>query len=164
MPINPLLLGLLGATGIFIASICLVLAALCRKHYGKHCHRTDGATKHVPMEAVIAADDLIIDGSVTGIRSPATPDTALTESIRNGTSIEDTDPDIIRNQYGNKNHFNYESTINANFILERRTGLGFTKVYQPPGSREEEDNDEEHEYNFKHVAKEAHLPNQTVSL
>ncbi|KAK5647878.1 hypothetical protein RI129_002770 [Pyrocoelia pectoralis] len=97
------------------------------------------------MEAVIAADDLIIDGSVTGVRSPTTPDTGLTESIRNGTSVEDTDPDIIRNQY------------------ERRSGLGFTKIYQLPNTREDEDNEEEVEdYDFKHVAKDTHIPNQTV--
>lgn len=103
MPVSPLFLGLLGAAGILAAGVCLVLAALCRRHYARPCHRPDGATKHVPMEAVIAADDLIIDGSVTGVRSPATPDTALTESIRNGPSVEDTDPDIIRNQYGKLN-------------------------------------------------------------
>ncbi|KAF5299126.1 hypothetical protein FQR65_LT09484 [Abscondita terminalis] len=145
IPVSPLFLGLLGAAGILAAGVCLVLAALCRRHYSRPCHRPDNNTKHVPMEAVIAADDLIIDGSVTGVRSPTTPDTALSESIRNGTSVEDTDPDIIRNQY------------------ERRSGLGFTKIYQLPNTREDEENEEEtDDYDFKHVAKETHIPNQTM--
>jgi hypothetical protein len=38
------------------------------------------------------------------------------------------------------------------------------KVYEPPGSREEDDiEDEGEEYDFRHVAKETHIPNQTVS-
>lgn len=102
MSVSPLLIALLGAAGILTAGICLVLGALCRRHYGtRSCHqRANSTTKHVPMEAVIAAEDLIIDGSVTGVRSPATPDTLFTETIRNGASVEDCDPDIIRNQYG----------------------------------------------------------------
>lgn len=164
---NPLFLGLLAAAGILAAGVCLVLAALCRKHYARPCRRAENNTKHVPMEAVIAADDLIIDGSVTGVRSPATPDTALTESIRNGTSVEDTDPDIIRNQYGRiyRKYLCSARNFLCNPVSERRTGLGFTKVYQLPTSREDEEIDEEYEdYDFKHVAKEIHNPNQNVSL
>lgn len=53
------------------------------------------------MEAVINADDLIVDGSVTGVRTPVSTDHVFTaEAVRNGSSIEATDPDIIRNQYG----------------------------------------------------------------
>jgi hypothetical protein len=101
MPVSPLIMGLLGTAGVLATGVCLVLAALCRRHYSRPCPRPEGGTKHVPMEAVIAADDLIVDGSVTGVRTPATPDAAITaEAVRNGTSIEATDPDIIRNQYG----------------------------------------------------------------
>ncbi|XP_063921437.1 contactin-1 [Zophobas morio] len=146
MPVSPLIMGLLGTAAVLATGVCLVLAALCRRHYSRPCPRPEGGTKHVPMEAVIAADDLIVDGSVTGVRTPATPDAAITaEAVRNGTSVEATDPDIIRNQY------------------ERRPTLGFMKVYEPPGSREEEDiEDEGEEYDFRHVAKETHIPNQTV--
>lgn len=53
------------------------------------------------MEAVIGADDVIVDGSVTGVRTPLTPVSSLTpEAYRNGASVEGSDPDIIRNQYG----------------------------------------------------------------
>lgn len=102
MPVSPLILGLLGTAGILTAGVCLVLAALCRRHYAKPCRRTDdSATKHVPMEAVIGVDDVIVDGSVTGVRTPLTPVSSLTpEAYRNGASVEGSDPDIIRNQYG----------------------------------------------------------------
>lgn len=102
MPVSPLILGLLGTAGILTAGVCLVLAALCRRHYAKPCRRTDDSTtKHVPMEAVIGADDVIVDGSVTGVRTPLTPVSSLTpEAYRNGASVEGSDPDIIRNQYG----------------------------------------------------------------
>lgn len=101
MPVSPLIMSLLGTAGILTAGVCLVLAALCRRHYAKPCRRTDDNTKHVPMEAVIAADDLIVDGSVTGVRSPLTPVSSFaSETYRNGTSVEGSDPDIIRNQYG----------------------------------------------------------------
>lgn len=54
------------------------------------------------MEAVINADDLIVDGSITGVRTPnsSIEHTITAEAIRNGNTIEATDPDIIRNQYG----------------------------------------------------------------
>lgn len=54
------------------------------------------------MEAVINADDLIVDGSITGLRisSGSIEHTITAEAVRNGNSIEATDPDIIRNQYG----------------------------------------------------------------
>lgn len=103
MPVSPLIMGLLGTTGILATGVCLVLAALCRKHYSRPCHRSDnGGTKHVPMEAVIAAEDLIVDGSITGVRTPVTPNEPITadSAIRNGNSLEATDPDIIKNQYG----------------------------------------------------------------
>lgn len=101
MPVSPLILGLLGTAGILTAGVCLVLAALCRRHYAKPCRRSDDSTKHVPMEAVIGADDILVDGSVTGVRSPLTPVPSLApEAYRNGTSVEGSDPDIIRNQYG----------------------------------------------------------------
>lgn len=101
MPVSPLILGLLGTAGILAAGVCLVLAALCRRHYARPCHRPDSTTtKHVPMEAVIAADDLLVDGSITGVRSPTTSDATITEPLRNGAPTEGSDPDIIRNQYG----------------------------------------------------------------
>ncbi|CAH0550173.1 unnamed protein product [Brassicogethes aeneus] len=132
--------------GILATGVCLVLAALCRRHYSRPCHRNDGGTKHVPMEAVINADDLIVDGSITGVRTPVLQDQVFTaEAVRNGSSVEATDPDIIRNQY------------------ERRPTHGFMKVYEPPGSREDDEIDEEsEEYDFRRVAKESHIPNQTV--
>ncbi|KAJ8981819.1 hypothetical protein NQ317_007405 [Molorchus minor] len=144
-PLAPLIMGLLGTAGILATGVCLVLAALCRRHYGRPCRRPDNGTKHVPMEAVIAADDLIVDGSITGVRTPLTPEQVImAEPTRNCNSIEGSDPDIIRNQY------------------ERRP-MGFMKVYEPPGSREEEDlEDEGEEYDFRHVAKETQNPNQTV--
>lgn len=50
-------------------------------------------------------------------------------------------------------------------ITERRSIHGFIKVYEPPGSKDDEDIEEEgEEYDFRHVAKESHVPNQTVSL
>ncbi|KAJ8936310.1 hypothetical protein NQ318_010348 [Aromia moschata] len=151
MPASPLIVGLLGTAGVLATGVCLVLAALCRRHYhhhGRRQHRRpdDGGSKHVPMEAVIAADDLMLDGSVTGVRTPLTPEPPMMapEPVRNCSSAEGVDPDIIRNQY------------------ERRP-MGFMKVYEPPGSREEEDLEEEgEEYDFRHVAKETHNPSQTV--
>lgn len=107
MPVSPLILGLLGTAGILAAGVCLVLAALCRRHYARPCHRPDSGTKHVPMEAVIAADDLLVDGSITGVRSPTTPDATITEPLRNGAPTEGSDPDIIRNQYGKENYHLY---------------------------------------------------------
>lgn len=153
MPVSPLIMGLLGTAGILATGVCLVLAALCRRHYHRrpchhhHLHRSNdnnSTTKHVPMEAVIAAEDLIVDGSITGVRTPVTPDQAITaEAVRNGNSIEATDPDIIRNQY------------------ERRPTHGFMKVYEPPGSKEDDD-DEGDEYDFRrNVAKETLIPNQS---
>lgn len=100
MPISPLIIGLLGTAGVLAAGVCLVLAALCRRHYSRPCHRTDNGTKHVPMEAVIGADDLIVDGTLTGVRTAATPDATIMEPLRNGAPTEGSDPDIIRNQYG----------------------------------------------------------------
>lgn len=102
MPISPLILGLFGTAGILAAGVCLVLAALCKRHYTRPCHRPDNGSKHVPMEAVIAADDLLIDGSITGVRSPTISDATITEPLRNGAPTEGSDPDIIRNQYGKK--------------------------------------------------------------
>lgn len=100
MPISPLILALLGTAGVLAAGVCLVLVALCKRHYARPCHRADNGSKHVPMEAVIAAEDLIVDGHITGVRSPTLPDPVLTETVRNGAKAEPTDPDIIRNQYG----------------------------------------------------------------
>ena len=101
MPVSPLIMGLLGTAGILATGVCLVLAALCRRHYARPCHRPDNGSKHVPMEAVIAADDLIVDGSITGVRTPLTPEQAIiAEPVRNCNSTEGSDPDIIRNQYG----------------------------------------------------------------
>lgn len=56
----------------------------------------------MPMEAVINADDLIVDGSITGVRTPnsSVEHTITAEAVRNGNTVEATDPDIIRNQYG----------------------------------------------------------------
>ncbi|XP_076260413.1 sidestep IV transmembrane protein isoform X2 [Rhynchophorus ferrugineus] len=150
MPMSPLIMGLLGTAAILATGVCLVLVALCRKHYARPCHRPDASnTKHMPMEAVINADDLIVDGSITGVRTPnsSIEHTITAEAIRNGNSIEATDPDIIRNQY------------------ERRPLHGFMQVYEyePPGCREEEDVEDDGEgYAFKHAAKDTHLPTQTV--
>lgn len=108
MPVSPLIIGLLGTAAVLATGVCLVLAALCRRHYARPCPRNTADNKHVPMEAVIAADDLIVrDGSVTGVRTPATPDAAIIvpSAVRNGTTVEAADPDIIRNQYGE--FFNY---------------------------------------------------------
>lgn len=50
------------------------------------------------------------------------------------------------------------------FTIERRAH-GFIKVYEPPGHREEDENEDETvEYDFRHVAKETHIPNQTVNI
>ncbi|XP_022903611.1 neural cell adhesion molecule 2 isoform X2 [Onthophagus taurus] len=145
MPVSPLILGLLGTAGVLGATVCLVLAALCRRHYQRPCHRPDNGNKHVPLE-VIPADDLIRDGSVTGLRSPSICDATLTQPLRNGPSQEPSDPDIIKNQY------------------ERRTIQGgYMKTYEPAHTRLDEDNeDEADEYDFRHVTKESHIPNQTV--
>lgn len=55
----------------------------------------------------------------------------------------------------------------TNFIFifsERRTVQGFMKVYEPARIRSDDDNEEEgEEYDFRHIAKETHIPNQTVS-
>lgn len=49
-------------------------------------------------------------------------------------------------------------------VSERRSGFGFTKVYQVPGTREDEDVEEEaEEYDIKRAAKESQVPNQIVS-
>lgn len=54
--------------------------------------------------------------------------------------------------------------MNINFISERRSGQGFIKVYEPQIQREEEDAEEDREeYDFRHVAKETHIPNQSVT-
>lgn len=101
MSVSPLILGLLGTAGILAAGVCLVLAALCRRHYARPCHRpNNNSTKHVPMEAVIAADDLIVAGGITGVRTSTSPDATIMEPLRNGVPTEGADPDIIRNQYG----------------------------------------------------------------
>ncbi|KAK9709842.1 CD80-like C2-set immunoglobulin domain [Popillia japonica] len=144
MAVSPLILGLMGTAGILTITVCLVLGALCRRHYSRPCHRPDNGSKHVPLE-VIPADDLMLDGSITGVRSPTRIDPTLTEPLRNGSSQEGADPDIIRNQY------------------ERRTVQGFMKVYEPARIRSDDDNEEEgEEYDFRHIAKETHIPNQTV--
>lgn len=123
MPVSPLIMGLLGTAGILATGVCLVLAALCRRHYTRPCHRPDNGSKHVPMEAVIAADDLIVDGSVTGVRSPLTPEQAIVaEPVRNCNSVEGSDPDIIRNQYGKLNNW--------------RTWGGNIAIFPPPSARE----------------------------
>lgn len=53
-----------------------------------------------------------------------------------------------------------------NFVTERRSIHGFVKVYEPPGTKEDDDNDEEcDEYDFRHVAKETpHIANQNVGF
>ncbi|XP_017784081.1 PREDICTED: hemicentin-1-like isoform X2 [Nicrophorus vespilloides] len=143
IPVSPLILVLLATVGILAAGVCLVLAALCRRHYTRPCHR-DGGSKHVPMEAVIAAEDLIVDGHITGVRSPVIPDTSIIETLRNGPTSEGSDPDIIRNQY------------------ERRQTQSFMKVYEPPKQKIDENEDEVEDFEFRHVAKEKHIPSQTV--
>ncbi|KAL1513906.1 hypothetical protein ABEB36_003245 [Hypothenemus hampei] len=158
VPISPLIMGLLGTAAILATGVCLVLAALCRKHYARSCHRPDAnSTKHVPMEAVINADDLIVDGSITGIRTPnsSIEHTIAAEAVRNGNNFEVTDPDIIRNQY--------DPLV---VVAERRPIQGFMKVYEyePPGCREDDDQEDEGEgYAFRHaIAKETHAPNQAI--
>ena len=136
MPRSPPNMGLLGTAAVLATGVCLVLAALCRRHYSRPCPRPEGGTKHVPMEAVIAADDLIVDGSVTGVRTPATPDAAITaEAVRNGTSVEATDPDIIRNQYG-ENWLYFLQCFIHNCITLRGLVEGLTvKLKSFPASR-----------------------------
>ncbi|CAH1104095.1 unnamed protein product [Psylliodes chrysocephalus] len=146
MPVSPLLIGLLGTAAFLATGVCLVLAALCRRHLthlhnGRPCQRpTDNGSKHIPMEAVIAADDLIVDGSITGVRTPLTPHTdqpLVVEAIQQRGALEGADPDIIRNQY------------------ERRPTYSFMKVYEPPEPRDDDDLDDEgEEYDFRYVAKE----------
>lgn len=156
MPVSPLLIGLLGTAAFLATGVCLVLVALCRRHFthhihgGRSCHRpTDNGSKHMPMEAVIAADDLIVDGSVTGVRTPLTPNTEqplVVEAVQQRGAVEGADPDIIRNQY------------------ERRPTYSFIKVYEPPGARDEDLEEEGEEYDFRQVAKESpHIPSsQTI--
>lgn len=146
MPISPLILALLGTAGVLAAGVCLVLVALCKRHYTRPCHRADNGSKHVPMEAVIAAEDLIVDGHITGVRSPTLPDPVLTETVRNGAKAEPTDPDIIRNQY-----------------VQRPT-RGFMKVYEPQQVQQDVDGEEDEadDFDFRHVAKDKHNPNQTM--
>lgn len=53
------------------------------------------------------------------------------------------------------------------FNLAERRPVGYVKVYEPPGRREEDDLDEEgHDYDYRHVAKEmTHIPsNHTVRI
>lgn len=108
MPVSPLLLGLIATAGLLAAIVCLVLAALYRRHYARPCPRPEGRTKHVPLEAVLASDDHIAqpDGgiiSVASVRPTPHPVMLTTGSMgdcRPPVITEDTDPDIIRNQYG----------------------------------------------------------------
>lgn len=110
IPVNPLFLAILGTAGILATLICLLLAAICRRHFvardrRRSCHRpTDNGSKHVPMEPIIEADDLIIDGCVTGVRTSMTPTSQdqlmVVEPTMQIGSIEGAHPDIIKNQYG----------------------------------------------------------------
>lgn len=57
----------------------------------------------------------------------------------------------------------------AFFFSERRPIHGFMKVYEPTGTKhceEEEENEEAvDDYDFRHVAKDSHIPNHnTVSV
>ncbi|XP_018322838.1 titin isoform X2 [Agrilus planipennis] len=139
MTMSPLFMGLLGTAGILATGVCLVFAALCRKHYTKPCHRSEGVTKHIPMEAVMATDDLV-DSPVTDHRGSANLEPLFADSLKN--IVEITDPDIIRNQY------------------ERKSSQTFTKTYQETDSRVAEDeNDEE----FRFLAKEnVQSPNKNI--
>lgn len=111
MPVSPLLLGLIATAGLLAAIVCLVLAALYRRHYTRPCPRPEGRTKHVPLEAVLASDDHLSSHQDGGIMSVAsvrpTPHhpvimtgTVTDTQCRPAPITEDTDPDIIRNQYG----------------------------------------------------------------
>lgn len=121
IPASPLFLALLGTAGILATGICLILAALCRRHFSSRdkrrtCHRpTDNGSKHVPMEAIIEADDLIVDGCVTGVRTSMTPTSQdqlmMVEPTMQIGAIDAGDPDIIRNQYGN-DHLLYLYYVN----------------------------------------------------
>lgn len=106
LPISPLILILLGTAALLATGVCLVLAALCRRHFLHHHHHhhhrpMETTAKHVPMEAVIAADDLLVDGSVTmGVtQQHQHQDQHLAVEAVRGNG-EGADPDIIRNQYG----------------------------------------------------------------
>ncbi|CAH1987508.1 unnamed protein product, partial [Acanthoscelides obtectus] len=161
VPANPLLLGLLGAAALLATGVCLVLAALCRRRLQRHPHRRSTAslgsdstctTKHVPMEAIIATEDMQLTnsgGAVSGGRSPMSP-TAGSGRIALGSdtaiklrAVDGADPDIIKNQY------------------ERRPLHSFIKVYEPRRTREEEDLEEDTEPDFdsfrQHLAKDSAL-------
>ncbi|CAG9813037.1 unnamed protein product [Phaedon cochleariae] len=154
MPVSPLLMALLATAALLATGVCLVLAALCRRHHcrpqGRPCPRpADNGTKHLPLEAaLVTADDGAADGSVTGVGTPLSPADSqrrlmVVEARLPRGAVEGGDPDIIRNQY------------------ERRPIHGFMKMYEPPGAREEDNlmEDEGEEYDFRNVAKErTHVP------
>ncbi|GLV36530.1 sidestep IV [Carabus blaptoides fortunei] len=171
MAVSPLLLGLIATAGLLAAVVCLVLAALYRRHYSRPCGpRPEGRTKHVPLEVGrrtsddhLATSDGALLGPVASVRHnqhmhPVLGTVGISADTQcRGPAVltEDTDPDIIRNQY------------------ERRPIHGFMKVYEPASGQKqrhphEDDEDENDEvaigdgYDFRNIAKESHNPNHTT--
>lgn len=174
MAVSPLLLGLIATAGLLAAIVCLVLAALYRRQYSRPCPRPEGRTKHVPLEAVLASDDHLAtqDGGIISVASvrPMPQSVILTGVDRSPVITEDTDPDIIRNQYGKFTNilliFIFLMVCTW-FFTERRQVHGFMKLYEPgmkPGEEEEEAEEQVDEYDFRHVAKDSHIPNHNVSF
>lgn len=137
MPISPLLMGLLGTVSVLATGVCLVLAALCKRHYIKpsshkhhHHHSNNQETKHVPLESMMASENLIVDNHYTGL---LTPEPVNDETSKNGSVIEDCDPDIIKNQF------------------ERRSFNNLVKFYKPPENRLDKTN--ENNFNTLNITK-----------
>lgn len=131
MPVSPLLMGLLGTVSVLATGVCLVLAALCKRHYlrprhkqqHKHHDGTVTETKHGPLQSMIGSDSVIVDGHYTGLLTAES--TGIEEpGGKHGSVLEDTDPDIIKNQFGMWSYFCLYSTSlphyrigSLNFIL-----------------------------------------------
>ncbi|XP_044745914.1 nephrin isoform X2 [Coccinella septempunctata] len=152
MPVSPLLMGLLGTVSVLATGVCLVLAALCKRHYlrsgHKHHHKHHGhhggavsETKHAPLESMVGSDSVIVDGHYTGLLT-AEPTGNEEPGGKNGSVLEDTDPDIIKNQF------------------ERRSFNNLTKFYKPTEHRLEKAN--EYSYNTLNPSKSPQAGNSTM--
>ncbi|KAL3285906.1 hypothetical protein HHI36_000424 [Cryptolaemus montrouzieri] len=157
MPVSPLLMGLLGTVSVLATGVCLVLAALCKRHYVRpghkhhhhhhHNHHAHGGgaseTKHAPLEAMIGSDSVIVDGHYTGLLTVEPTGNEEPDGGKNGSVVEDTDPDIIKNQF------------------ERRSFNNLVKFYKPTEHRLEKAN--EYSYNTLNPSKSPQAGNSTVS-